>query len=818
VKRVDLVDNWQFAEAENWLPAKVPGVIHTDLYKNNRIPDPFYGCNEKDLQWIGEKQWIYKSTIDITPEILSNTNIQLVFEGLDTYAQVILNDSLILHANNMFRQWEVDCKHLLRVGENSIEVRFLPAEEQAIKDSTLVGYPVPGGRWAYIRKAAYHFGWDWGPKYITCGIWKPVYLQLWNDHFPKDIHVVTKKVTAKKADLAVRLSVFSEKTEKIEVQIKDVKNSQILSTQEFDLQKGDNLLSTSFAVEDPKLWWTNGLGEPYLYDLEFLLSAPSGQFSERLLYGIRTIELIQEDDKSGQSMYFKLNGVPVYMKGANYIPQHSFLTELLYDDYRKAIETAAESNMNMLRVWGGGVYQDKVFYELCNKHGILVWQDFMFACSLYPGNDRFVQNVKEEAIHQIKRLRNYSNIALWCGNNEVDEAWHNWGWQRQYKLSKNDQDTIWQTYLDLFRELLPGLVQQYDDKRAYIPTSPMYGWGREASMHAGSAHYWGVWWGMQPFENYLEKVPRFMSEFGFQALPELSTIKSFQQEDEEALISASLKCHEKHPVGFETITAYLEREFLYPKNLEDYIYVSQLLQAHGIGMGIEAQRRAKPYCMGSLYWQLNDCWPVVSWSGMDALGNWKALQYNVKELYKDIMVSVIGKHDTVNFYVVSDRIKDTEGKFEIKIIDFSGQTKMAYDAYIKLPANSSHKVISFPFNDLLHGIDPSQVLLEASFTTIDKQHYSNQKFMVPYGKLNLPKVNISYTIKQAKGGYDIHLNADNFAANVQLFLKDTLAQFDRNFIHLHKGHNEIVYCKSSLDSKSFTEQLHVYHLGKHLNN
>ena len=357
-------------------------------------------------------------------------------------------------------------------------------------------------------------------------------------------------------------------------------------------RSGINNINTNFSIKNPKLWWTNGLGEPHIYDLQVELITESGySHTQTIPIGLRTLRTIFKDDEHGKALYFELNGTPVYMKGANYIPQHSFVPEVTESDYQRVIQTAKESNMNMLRVWGGGVYEDDVFYELCNRNGILVWQDFMFACSMYPTDSLFAENVKQEAIYQVKRLRKHSNIALWCGNNEVDEAWHNWGWQKSHKLSKADSTTIWDGYKNIFHNILSKVVEEFDPQRFYLSTSPLYGWGREKSMTHGSAHYWGVWWDVQPIEMYLQKVPRFMSEFGLQAMPTLATIRQFQDESEEYLFSPSLKCHQKHPTGYQTIDAYLENEGLYAETVEQFIYLSQLVQAKGIGLAIEAQRR-----------------------------------------------------------------------------------------------------------------------------------------------------------------------------------------------------------------------------------
>ena len=814
-ERFYLDHGWEFSQSGKavWHPAIVPGTVHTDLLKNNLIPDPFYGCNEKDLQWIGRTDWVYRNAFHVDSNLLEKLNVNLVFEGLDTYGEVFLNGQKILVASNMFRKWEVDCKEYLVKGENLIEIIFESSENRFVQDSIALGYPLPGGRWNHSRKAAYHFGWDWGPKFVTAGIWKPVYLKSWNSHKVEELYILTKSVTEDKADLQSLFTIESAKAEKASFIVNNGGNGRRLAVKEIKLEQGLNEYSIDFSIYNPVLWWSNGLGEPHLYDLEFEIKTASGKtYRNNISYGIRTLEVVNEDDEFGKSLYVKLNGIPVFMKGANYIPQHSFVTEVRDEDYQAIIDMAVESNMNMLRVWGGGIYEKDIFYELCNRNGLLVWQDFMFACAMYPGNNAFVENVRQEAIHQVKCLRNFSNIALWCGNNEADEGWHNWGWQKAHNISEEDSATIWRGYKRIFHEILPDVVKEQDPQRSYISTSPLYGWGREKSLTHGSAHYWGVWWGVQPPEMYLEKVPRLMSEYGLQAMPTLSTIRAFQAEEEDFLFSPSLKCHQKHPSGYENINAYLEMENMKAENLEDLIYKSQLVQAKGIGLAIEAHRRAMPYCMGTLYWQLNDCWPVSSWSGTDVFGNRKALQYRVRELFKDILVTVIDHKGRFEVHLVSDRLKDTNGQLDVNIIDFTGKRTSLFSENITALANTSRLVISENSSDFFAGINKNQALFEAIFTDENGRRYVNQKFLATYGSLKLPEANITKTINAVEDGYNITLKSDAFAAHVQLYLAESHAWFSNNFVHLFPNEEISIFCKTGLSLEKFSEQLIIKHL------
>ncbi|MDP3435661.1 MAG: glycoside hydrolase family 2 protein [Bacteroidales bacterium] len=828
VRRLSLTDGWMFRadnlvskadiNPDKWYLADVPGTVHTDLLKNGLIPDPFYGCNEKDLQWIGETNWRYRKSFSVADKTLASANINIVFEGLDTYARLFLNGKELGSTNNMFLKWEFNCKELLKPGENVVEILFESALNMFLSDSASYGYPVPGGRWVFARKAAYHFGWDWGPRFITAGITSPVYIESWDNIKPIDVQLYTKSIDSSKAQITATLEITSALTQNATITIGEKGSSKAYLRKDITLSPGERFYDIPFTIDNPKLWWSSGLGDAHIYELYFELKTASNEsWREDIPYGIRTIEVVNREDSIGKPLYVKLNGVPVYMKGANYIPQHSFITEVADNHYREVINTAVKSNMNMIRVWGGGVYEKEIFYELCSRSGILVWQDFMFACAMYPPDDNFAQSVKREAQYQIKRLRNYPALAMWCGNNESNEGWHNWQWQKSHKIAPADSAKLWNGYLRIFHDILPGAVNELDPGRFYLPSSPMVGWGREASMTHSSSHYWGVWWGLEPVEKYLEKVPRFMSEFGLQAMPAISTIRDFQPVQADTLFSDELRSHQKHPTGYQNILAYLAMDSLHPKTLESFIHNSQIIQAKGIGMAIEAQRRSKPYCMGTLYWQLNDCWPVTSWSGTDVNNNWKALQYTVRNLYRDILVSVIVERDSCTIYLVSDRLTDTKGIATVDLRNFGGSRQNIIDREFTIGANSSVKLLSLPVSSFVHEQERASSVIEANFRTSDGTLFTNTKFLTKFGLLALERADIDMKIIKARDGYKITLNTTQFAPFVQLYLSESHARFSDNFFHLWPGRPMELFCTSDLDYKSFTKQLKIYNLNLYNN-
>ena len=665
------LESWNFRKKSDtyWLPAKIPGTVHTDLLNNKMIPDPFFGSNEKQLQWIENEDWEYQSTFSISKEELRNEHCILEFEGLDTYAKVFLNGKQILLANNMFRTWKIEVKNELVVGKNELKIIFSSAVKKGKEAAAKLPYILPGDEKVFTRKAQYQYGWDWGPRFVTAGIWKKVQLHFWNDATFKNIRYEQKELQSKMAQLEFYFDV-------------QVANPGIYAIKlgnlpfERKLKKGLNTVVVPFKLSNPVLWWPNGMGVAHQYIFDFSLYHNQQKLDEKQLkIGLRTIELVQEKDDIGKNFYFKVNGIPVFMKGANYIPPDSFLPRATDSVYKSIVKNAVSSNMNMLRVWGGGVYGDDAFYDECDKNGILVWQDFMFACAMYPGDKDFMQNVKKEVIDNVNRLQNHPSIALWCGNNENDEGWKNWGWQKQYNYSKSDSTKIWNDYKKLFHELIPQTLDSLlpKNENRYWPSSPSIGWGKKESLLSGDSHYWGVWWGKEPFEIYEKKVGRFMSEYGFQGMPNLETFKSFAKREDLNFNSEAVKNHQKHPTGYQTINEYMERDYQVPKSFEDYIYVSQLLQADGMKTAIEAHRRAKPYCMGTLFWQLNDCWPVTSWSAIDYYGRWKAFQYQAKRSFENVLISIKEEGDWYNIYIINDKSEVFEDEIFIQLVDFNGE-------------------------------------------------------------------------------------------------------------------------------------------------
>ncbi len=697
------LNNWEFRKAgdRTWYRAVVPGCTHLSLLENKLIEDPFWGDNEKKLQWIERENWEYKSVFNVAQSELGQQKVLLVFECLDTYADVYLNGHMILKADNMFRTWKVDVKQYLKAEGNELRINFFavePIEDKKIKAYS--GIELPGGKRAFTRKAQYHYGWDWGPRFVTNGIQGKVYLESYNQIKINDLNI--KQVSL--ADSAARLQAIVEVEALDTVQCELFLNfDQQTLTKSIRLDKGSNLVVFECTVKNPKRWWTNGLGDQFRYEFSLLVKILDQLVDTKTVStGLRTIELVTDKDDAGETFYFKLNGVPVFMKGANYIPQESFYGRLTDDTYRNLIDQAKHANMNMLRVWGGGLYERDYFYEYCDQAGILVWQDFMYACAMYPADDAMLRNIEQESIEQIKRLRNHPSIALWCGNNEIAEAWNHWGWKQSFLGSRKKR--IERDYAQIFQKTLPNLVARYGNGIAYWESSPKFGRGNPLSISQGDAHYWGVWHDIEPFEKFEEKVPRFMSEFGFQSFPSMKTIASFTEVNDRKIDSDAMLNHQKHPRGNALVKEYMMRDYRQPKDFESFVYVSQLLQAEGMRKGFDAHLRNRPYCMGTLYWQLNDCWPVTSWSSIDYFGNWKAMHYFAKHSFQSptILVSM-DEAKKLSVHGINDLQSDVSGKLLVKYYDFSGNLLAEDMTMPVLTANSAK---------LIYQCDPDVTILD----------------------------------------------------------------------------------------------------------
>lgn len=788
-----------------WYPAPVPGRVYDALLAAGRIPNPYLGSFEDSVQWVGKSAWVYRNRFEIDSSEAKQA-LELYFEGIDTYAAVYVNGQKLGETNNAFHPWVFRLDSLLRVGENSVEV-YLQSSE-SVNDSLAKPAPVslPEAHRVFVRKPAFHFGWDWGPKLTAGGITGRVFLrpaeQARIEHWNYELRSLTDSVA--NLEFTVELHASSPQLHLRALLFND---EQLVYASPGDLPLSQNKVRFSVALPEPQLWWPNGSGKANLYRLQLILleETPNGWVQRqevRADVGLRSIELVQEADSLGRSFYFEVNGRPIFIKGANYIPTNHLDAAGQRAADSLLLHQAAAVGMNMIRVWGGGVYPSDYFYELANRLGLLVWQDFMFACAMYPGDTAFLASVTREVDFQVKRLRNQPSLALWCGNNENWEGWGNWGWQKALGYSSEDSLAVLADYQQLFQRLIPQKLAQLDRERPYTHSSPLNGWGRPEAYKRGDVHYWGVWWGLAPLESYRDKVGRFVSEYGMQSLPEYQSLLQMAGTDSLPLriSDPKLRQHQKHPTGFETINTYLQRDFPDPPTLPLYAYASQLLQLRAMETAIEAHRSAMPYCMGTLFWQLNDVWPAISWSAIDHYGRPKALYYGLKRLYAPQLIVVQpDSNGQYRLQLVNESIDSLPVTLELQLWSLrSGKVLSRWEEALVLPPSQVLAAGQVPrayLRRLKRGHSVLQIRLLQADSVLAQQLWSPLKPKDQHWRN--PKVKIE------------HIDAQTVAVSVRrpaknIFLEHPWLPSD-NYFDLVPGESKVIHFHP-LESSGITNQ------------
>jgi beta-mannosidase len=803
---------------DQWYDAEVPGSVQRDLVRHGVLPDPFYGTNEEKVQWVEDENWDFRKSFTVTAEQLQRDDALLFFEGLDTHADVFLNGSRILRSENMFVGHQVSVKHLLQEGENKLYIRFYSPVQMMMPARATFGHNYPAGNdhreeklSVYNRKAPYHFGWDWGIRIVQMGIWKPVSLTFYDKARIDDFHVKQQSVTQERASIENQIEVYSLIDTPATLTVgysfdtkvaksfnKESRNQLETVGKDVMLKKGKNVIPIEMVIDNPNLWMPTGWGAQHLYDFFVTLQVGNqvvDQKEEKI--GLRSVRLVQEKDLHGRTFYFEVNGIPLFAKGANYIPGEIFTTQQSGAYYDRLFDNILSANMNFVRVWGGGIYENEEFYHHADEKGILVWQDFIFGCVPYPSDDAFLANVREEVIYNIKRLRNHASLAFWCGNNEVEEGLRHWGWQSQYP--EEVMKGWFEGYDKTFRNLIPGLVEEYDGTRSYIHGSPYdSNWGNPEKFAASDAHDWALWYGHLPFEGMADRLPRFASEFGFQSFPEMKTIRSFAPEEQWSLESEVMKVHQKASTGNSLIKKYMDMYYHEPKNFEDFVYIGLVMQGNGMEESVEAMRRGRPYCMGALYWQINDDWPVVSWSSIDYYDNWKAQHYRMRDVLAPLALGVEYKDDKLRYYTMSDYLKDHDNlRLTVQVVDFTTGKRKEFKEWVKANANDSRVVKTFHVADLVTEEEKAHTMIRAFLTDRRGNVISTKDhFFYWPNKLDLPKTEVKTRIKYKDGEYQVTLSSKNLAKDLFLEIPIQGARFSDNFIDLLPGEKRTIVITS----------------------
>ncbi len=812
--KLDLTGAWQVRQAgtDDPLAATVPGCVHTDLLAAGRIQDPFYRDNEDHLRWIGEAEWVYSRTFEVDEPLLAATRLLLRCEGLDTLATVVVNGQVVGTADNMFRTWEFDVKDAVVAGENSIEVRFaspLPVIAACQEERRLPGWGGPkeiAGR-AWVRKEPCNFGWDWGPVVVTCGIWREIAVVGFSDARLTDVWV--RQEHAEDGAVNLLVSVAAE-----QAAAGDLMARVSVSLGEARIAEGTTALADgngdlTLAVPDPQLWWPNNLGEQPLYDVQVELLGGEQVLDEaRRRIGLRTLRLDRHPDQWGESFQFVVNGVPFFAKGANWIPADAFVTRMTKERYRDLLQSTADANMNMLRVWGGGIYEQDWFYDLCDELGICIWQDFMFSCSTYPTFDEaFMDSVRAEAEDNVRRLRHHPCLALWVGNNELEQGLVGDEW--------TDHTMSWADYDKLFNGLLPEVLGRLDADRDYWPGSPHTPGNRPDfnNPSEGDAHLWSVWHGRQPFEWYRTCEHRFNSEFGFQSFPEPSTVYGFTEPRDRNITSYVMEHHQRSGIGNDAIMQYMLSWFRLPTSFDMVLWLSQVLQGMAMKYAVEHWRRAMPRGMGTLYWQLNDCWPVASWSSIDYFGNWKALQFMARRFNSPLLCSGVedAQAGTVELHVTSDARVATPVELRWWLVRVDGSPVAQGTAAIEARPGANTLVETLDLSEHLQAHGARDLLLGLELVHEGRAESCNLVTFARPKHLELLDPEIETQVEQVEPGvFRVTLTARHPALWAWLEVEGVRARYSDNFMHLFPGRPvEVVVTADTPTIQQFKERLRV---------
>ena len=828
MSKIDLNGSWQLKNQHGELlcPVTVPGSVISGLYAAGKIEHPYYRENEYEIRELFREDYEFSRSFTVEAETLKQEKIELVCEGLDTLTEIFVNGNRVAETDNMHRTYRFSVKEFLKEGENEIRIFFKSVlnyiDQYEYAENKEIHFTASGAIYGnqLVRKAHSMFGWDWGPQLVDAGIWRDIYLTAEtgariedvrirqnheNDMVKVNVEIVLSEALADKKILLPETSENAEfpLTAASEKEITDAisVSLQLQDTQEAisvtACKKTDTLYAAEVTVENPKLWWPNGYGEQPLYDLTVSLADVQ---EVKKTIGLRTLTISQEKDEWGKEFAFIVNGIKIFAMGGDYIPEDAVYPWINIGQIDFLLKSCVRANFNCIRIWGGGYYPSDAFYDLCDRYGLIVWQDFMYACNAYDVTKEFAETIRHETLDNVKRLRHHASLGLWCGNNEIESGWDHWAdFQTESMYLRAD-------YIRLFEEIIPNALRSADDETFYWPSSPSSGgcFDDPDDHNRGDNHYWDVWHGQKPFSDYQKYYFRFCSEFGFQSFPCLKTVKTFTEEADRNIFSKVMESHQKNDSANGKMLYYLSENFKYPKDFKSLLYITQVLQGMAIKYGVEHWRRHRGRCMGTLYWQINDNWPVASWASIDYYGRWKALHYLAQKFYAPVALSIRKEGRKAEVWIANETMKQQKCSVMLRVRDVDFHILKEWNAEHVTDWLSSQKMIDAELDAEM--LSREDLFLEAQAVLEDGKVLTDCDTLVPYKHMNLKKPHMGVQVTEEDECYKIALTSDCFAAFVELDFEDADVIFSDNFVTVtNEQPVEIVLRKADIISGSFAD-------------
>mgnify|MGYP004454362679 FL=1 len=813
MKNINLNGTWVLADGEKnpLCQIQVPGTVLSGLLNAGKIEDPFYRTNEEQTRELFWKDYVFERSFTVEKKLLKEDQILLICEGLDTLTDIYINDQPVANTDNMHRTWKFSVKEYLNEGENKIRIVFRSVlqfiENYTYAEHKEIHYIPSGGMKGnqLLRKAHSMFGWDWGPQTIDAGIFRDIYLEGFSHPRIEDVvfhQVHQDNAVTVTAEVQLRsknwgsenccshiFSTTNNPTDKFENYTVNIEFNGPECTQEQTLTvNSDGKLSFSFDITNPHLWWPNGYVEQPLYNICVKLLEKDGDTLETVnkRIGLRTLTISQEKDQWGSEFAFCINGLKIFTRGGNYIPEDCLYTRISHETQKYLLESCKKANFNCVRVWGGGYYPSDYFYDLCDEMGLIVWQDLMYACNVYDVTKTFGESCRQETLDNVKRLRHHASLGLWCGNNEIESAWDHWqDFQTETPYLRAD-------YIKLFENILPDAVREADQDTFYWRSSPSSGgcFDNPDDENRGDTHYWDVWHGQKPFTDYQKYYFRFCSEFGFQSFPCMKTVESFTEEKDRNIFSRVMENHQKNDAANGKILYYLSENFQYPQDLNHLLYVSQILQGMAMKYGVDHWRRNRGRCMGTLYWQVNDNWPVASWSSIDYFGRWKALHYMAKKFYAPLAVSMRRDGEIFKAYLENETGQAQEWTVTISVKNMKCEVLDSVQETGTTASFRSEELIQIDVSKWKKQED--HVFVETVLKLSDGTVLTDTETLVPYKYVGLETPAISTTVEEQEDAYLIKVKTDCFVPFLSLDFKDADAILEDNFFHITDTEEKII--------------------------